>query len=185
MKQLLRIRECKRYGTGVSWVRAHIGIIGKEIADKQAALQSHLGRVRSSPLTATEAGIRQTSKATRASFRAQPGYGMGRGTNYRRQALSAYTWMRTNKVPQRSWLLKLGKADGSYCTHCDHHTQDGTHLVFHCPALDTDRRHYIGGRQSDSWEALDLPLLILNEEEENEYIDGTEQFFFSLFSFLT
>lgn len=89
--------------------------------------------------------------------------------------------MRTNKSPQRSWLYQLAKTDGKDCPQCGHHTQDGEHLTFACPAHDRARNELIGGRASKR-------LLIKNPEgEREEYVDldGTELFFAYLFDQLT
>jgi len=71
-----------------------------------------------------------------------------------RHALSACTWMRTNRGLQKSWLRRLGKADSEECP-CSHPRQDGHHLTFICPRFKNTGRNLLGPRRS--WEELDKP----------------------------
>jgi len=89
------------------------------------------------------------SRAVRASWRQQKGFGKRR-TDWHRHALSTYTWMRTNRGPQKSWLHRLGKVADTECP-CGHPVQDGDHLVFHCDSLNSQRRDLLGARRT--WEA--------------------------------
>lgn len=43
IKEALRRREAFALDTGISWVRAHIGVRGNEIADSHATFQSYMG----------------------------------------------------------------------------------------------------------------------------------------------
>ena len=143
-----------------------------------------MGKLLGNDTTATHAGIKQINKQVRASHRARPTMGMGLRTRWPRRPLSAYTWMRTDRGPQWSWLHRLGKATSPQCTLCDHHTQDGWHITFQCPSLSTQRNRCIGARTDDSWEALDLPLLIRSDRNPNEFEDGVLSFFLHIFNIL-
>ena len=111
---------------------------------------------------------------------------------WNRQALSAYTWMRTctEKGPQRSWLAKVNMADSDTCP-CGHQRQDRIHLTFHCPRYRQVKDKLDGKMHAYDtwpWEALDDPLLIRDQEElevRERYRDGTELFFSALFTQLT
>ncbi|RPB18667.1 hypothetical protein L211DRAFT_718874 [Terfezia boudieri ATCC MYA-4762] len=115
------------------------------------------------------------SKAARAETRTAPGFGVRR-CEWNRHALSAYTWLRTDRGPQRYWLHRIGKADTSSC-QCGHHTENGFHIVFECPLYDTYRRH-LGGAKD--WEDIDRPIWV-RVEEEDEW-DAVEAFFGVLYT---
>lgn len=55
------------------------------------------------PRIATSGGLRASSKALRKATRTEKGFGVRR-TEWNRQALSAYSWMRTDRGPQKEWL---------------------------------------------------------------------------------
>ena len=184
IKRLLTIRGENSLDTGIAWVRSHIGVTGNEIADEACARRSFTGQLLSEPQIATEAGIRQTHKQARATWRARATTGLERLTQWGRQALSAYTQTRTNRVPMKACLYKIGTADDPRCPACSHPTQDGDHIVFHCPALRAQRDRLIGTRGGDSWSHLDHPLLIKLTPEDNELQDGTELFCKAVFDVL-
>jgi len=133
------------------------------------------------PPTATHEGLREKGKASRAGSRSAPGFGKRR-TDWGKHALAAYTWTRTEKGPQRSWLHRIGKANDPAC-HCGHPTQDGTHLVFHCPRLSTERANLLPP-DAHSWEELDDPHWVTEEGGEGgkkEKFEGIEDFFQKLY----
>ena len=170
-------------GTALSWVRAHIGIRGNELADQHATFHSHLGQIAGTGGTATEGGIQQLTKAARAESRSAPTYGKGRRVGWKRRALAAYTWFRTGKGPQLEWLHRIGKAADPTC-HCGMAIQTDEHVVWEC-RLHTDerRRNRIGSTTKGNWGALDDPLWVPNddvegrEETDDEQVDGVERFF--------
>ena len=77
IKRMLASRGQQNLDTGISWIRAHIGIPGNEAADREAGLKSFVGQILRQELTATEGGIRQATKAARASYRSVPSLGLG------------------------------------------------------------------------------------------------------------
>ena len=126
---------------------------------------------------ATVEGMREIGKAHRAQARTAPGYGKSR-RDWSKHALSAYTWTRTNRGPQKAWLHHIGKAEHPSCT-CGHPTQDGDHLVFQCP-LTASMRARLLPPESPTWEALDDPHWIAEagrEGREQEKVEGIETFF--------
>ena len=154
---------------------------GNEEADALALWSSHLGQTKGARRTITEGGIRTEGKQRRAALRRQQGFRRGSAVEWRRPALSAYTWMRTDKGPQRKWLHLLGKADSPFCQCDDQEPQTGDHLTFQCPLHDQARKTLIPGRQS--WEDLDNPHWI--KTGPNEKVDGVEEFFMYLFHHFT
>ena len=185
IKKALTSQGQQSLDTGISCIRSHIGIPGNEIADKEAGIRSFTGQLLSQTHTATEGGIRQAHKAARATYRSRPTLGLGQLTQWPRRALSAYTWTRTNRGPMRQWLHHIKLAADPSCAACHHPQQDRIHIVFHCPALQTQRLRTIGTREGDSWEHLDRPLLIKSRTEANQQQDGREAFFLEIFNFLT
>ena len=182
IKHELAKRAAAQMDTGVSWVRSYIGIKGNEVADREAGLCSYSGQLLSKPYTATEAGIRQHTKQARASARIVPSTGIGNQMTWPRQALSAYTWARTNRGPFKYWLHKIGKADSPNCPACDHHAQDGFHVTFQCPALAHHRNRLMGAREGDTWAHLDRPILIKYTQDPNRQQDGVQDFFHVIFT---
>ena len=135
--------------TAITWVRAHVQIPGNEEADALANWGSHLGETAASTRTVTEGGIRARGKRERAEMRRREGFRLGTATEWNRQALSAYTWMRTGKGPQKQWLHHIGRADNPYCP-CDPDTiQSGEHITFKCPLHTRARRTLIANRRGE------------------------------------
>jgi len=166
---------------GALWVRSHIGIPGNEEADRLAALAGHHGDANNLPEIVTYEGLKAKSRARRAATRSAPGFGKHR-TDWGRHALSAYTWTRTNKGPQRGWLHHIGKAALPTC-QCGHPNQNGAHLVFHCP-LTAELRARLLPEGADSWETLDEPHWISEpggRGRDEERTEGVESFFQDLY----
>ena len=139
IKTALRRREALGLDTGISWVRAHIGIRGNELADQHATFQSYRGEIAGATRTATEGGIRRIAKEARASERAVKSFGLGGRVKWKRWALATYTWFRAGKGPQRQWLHKIGKAEDPSCT-CGAAVQSGEHIVWVCTLHEYERR---------------------------------------------
>ena len=174
---MLKRRNDNNQDTAIAWVRAHIQIPGNEEADALANWASHLGEVAGSTRTITEGGIRTKGKRERAEMRRREGFRLGTATDWTRQALSAYTWTRTDRGPQKQWLHHIGRAENPYCP-CDSNTiQSGEHLVFDCPLHARARQTCIPGMQS--WKELDSPHWIKTGPNEKE--DGVITYFTYLF----
>ena len=141
-----------------------IGIPGNEKADALACLLSHLGELRSSPGIFTEEGIRSASRQARASLRSAPGFGVRR-TDWHKAALAAYTWARTDRGPQKSWLHHIQKIDDPSCP-CGAPLQNGFHLTFSCPLFHRSRINLLGDAQF--WEELDKPIWRKSSSKEDE-----------------
>jgi len=156
--------------TAVAWIRGHLGIEGNTIADNLAELHSHLGITSQHPRTATPEGVRAASRAARKAARTQAGLGIRR-TDWHRHALSAYTWYRTERGPQKAWLHHIRKIDNTTCS-CGHPRQTGEHIVFHCPNHDLMRTRLLRGKRS--WEAIDEPDW---RKEGDDTYDAIESFF--------
>ena len=142
------------------------------------SLLALLGEIAGSPETPTE-GVRAASASQRREDRHEKGFGLRR-SDWHRKAPSAYTWMRTDKGPQKSWLHHLGKAQDKTCP-CGHQVQDGAHLTFHCPRWAQQRRELLGHRRT--WEELHNPMW--KKEGDEEPYDTIELFFHLLFQGLT
>ena len=185
IKAALRRRESLSLDTGISWVRAHIGIRDNELADQRATYESFLGEISNAPRTATEGGIRRIAKEARASERSVAGYGKGGKVLWKRRALAAYTWFRTGKGPQRQWLHKIGKAEDPSCP-CGAAVQSGEHIVWHC-ALHRNERRRNRIAEGSTWEGLDNKVWVPNDnvhvegraESDGQQVDGVyvERFF--------
>ena len=181
IKSLIQERNNSNHDTAISWVRAYVQIPGNEEADRLANWGSYSGATRGSTRTVTEGGLRAKGKQARAQLRSRQGFRLGTAIQFNRKALSAYTWMRTNKGPQRQWLHHIGKVDTPFCP-CDSTTiQSGDHLTFSCRLLQQARRPLIGNRST--WTDLDLPRWIGEDPDNKE--DGIELFFSTLFEYLT
>ena len=129
-----RIKEALRSQTrdiGILLVRGHIGVSDNEKADKRAEYESFLGEISGKGRIATEEGERAISRATRKTWRQQPGFNP-RTCEWNRHCLSAYTWMTTERGPQNVWLHHIKKVDSPSCA-CGAAEETGHHLVFECP----------------------------------------------------
>ena len=163
---------------------SHISTIlgpGNEEADALAQWSSYLGQTKGTARIITEGGIRAEGKQRRAALRHQQGFRRGGAVMWKRQALSAYTWMRTNKGPQKQWLHFIRKADSPFCQCDDREPQTGDHLTSHCPLHAQTRRALIPGKRS--WEDLDHIHWIKTGPDER--VDGVELFFIYMFHQLT
>ena len=105
------------------------------------------------------------------------GYGLGGRVQWRRRALSAYTWFRTGKGPQRQWLHKIGKTEDASCP-CGTKIQSGDHIVWDCRLHLSERRrnHMVGLKR---WEDIDCLIWAAGEEADdpNDRVEGVERFF--------
>lgn len=81
LKHWLNVRRQAQQDTAIAWVRSHIGIPGKEEADRLATWSSHLGQTTNAPRTVTEGGLRTAGKAIRAAARRQPSPQLGSAVN--------------------------------------------------------------------------------------------------------
>jgi len=172
-----RIKKALTAGTrdiGILWVRGHIGICGNEQVDKQAEFESILGTISESSKIATEEGMKAISKATRKCFRQQPGFNP-RTCEWNRQALSAYTWTRTERGPQNKWLHHIKKANSPLCSTCGA-TETGHHMVFECLKYEGIRREFLAGK--GSWEDLDkADWRKVGEGDKAWYFEAVEELF--------
>ena len=180
VKAALQRREAQHLDTGISWLRAHIGVKGNGIADEHALFQSYRGAIAGDRCTATEGGIRRIAKEARAAERKVEGYGLGGRTQWGRRALSAYTWFRTGKGPQRELLHKIKKTEDAHCD-CGAAVQSGDHIVWHCALYQTERRRnrMAGLEGPEGWKQIDHLIWVEDEgaEDPNDRVDGVERLF--------
>jgi len=168
---------------GYLWVRAYIGVRGNELADKRAEHESFLGDISGATQIATEEGVRANSRATRKSARREAGFGEHR-SEWNCHSLSACTWTRTEKGPQKQWLHHISKTDTPRCSCPDEPPETGNHIVFHCPRFAAIRSRFLKGRST--WEELDKPVWMKEGEgADTEYFEATEEFFGHLYGPLT
>ena len=137
-----------------------------------------MGPISGAPTYATYQGLRAHGKAIRKQLRAQPSFGMGCRPLWNRRALSAYTWMRTNKGPQLEWLHRIHKAQSPLCP-CGA-VQNGDHITFHRPRHQVARLALLGTAEH-TWETLDNPRYGPDDEEE-EKTDLVEESFSYIFA---
>ena len=52
--------------------------------------------------------------------------------------------LRFNSQLLSSYLSKMGRIENSFCSTCGHLSQDTTHVVLHCPSMDSLRRSLFG-----------------------------------------
>jgi len=125
----------------------------------------------SPPRIATYEGLRAASRANRKGLRTQLGFGVRR-PDWHRHALSAYTWYRTERGPQKAWLHQIRKTDDPSCP-CGHPSQTGEHIVFQCPRHASLRKRLL--RAKKSWPELDNPDW--RKEGDDDSYDAIESFF--------
>ena len=183
IKTALHRRNSLRLDTGISWVRAHIGIKGNELADQHATFQSFRGEIAGATRTATEGGIRRIAKEARASERTVETFGLGGRVLWGRRALAAYTWFRTGRGPQQQWLHKIGKAEDPSCPY-GAIIQSGEHIVWHCTLHEYERAHNgITDTREGEWADLDTKIWVPNDDVEgladsdDQQVDGVKRFF--------
>jgi len=94
------------------------------------------------------------SRAIRREDRQGKGFG-NRRSHWYRQAVSPYTWVRTDGGPQKDWLHRIGKATDPLCP-CGHTSEDGYHLTFVCLRFKKERAELLGN--ATRWEDIDAPV---------------------------
>ena len=162
---------------GILWIKGHIGIPGNEEADKRAEFESILGELSGARRIATEEGVLARSRATRKSFRLQPGYNP-RSCEWNRHSLSALTWTRTERGPQNKWLHHIEKVPSPSCT-CRAAEESG-HNVFECPRFRAIWAEFLGDK--NSWEELDKPdWRKVGQGNDAWYFEAVEEFFGHLY----
>ena len=77
---------------------------------------------------------------------------------------SGYTWVRTNRGPQKGWLHHIGRAEDPG-SPCGHPLQDGAHVTFDCPRLANIRKEIIRPRKT--WEEQVDPLWRKDEGDDS------------------
>ena len=162
--------------------RGHENLVQLELSSAKqlrVAMQLELSSAKEYRVEGTEL----IAKATRAESRKVPTFGKGRLVNWKRRALSAYTWMRTGRGPQKEWLYRIRAAADQSCP-CGGHSQSGEHVVWHCRLHDEERRrNRIHQTRAGEWGDLDDPIWVPNddvegrEESDQEQVDGVERFF--------
>jgi len=118
----------------------------------------------------TQEGIKAITRRKVRGHQAIEGFGKER-YKWGNQALAAYTWCRSNKGPQRSWLHKIRKAPNPDCPNCGEE-ETGEHIVFRCPAHQQER---VKMGEIQEWKDLDKPRW--RGEGKNRY-DAVVDFFF-------
>ena len=111
----------------------------------------------------TPAGLREAITATRKRVRDIPGFGKGQRCQgkWSREAVTAYTQLRTNAGPFRAFLASERggrKVRSGNCRRCKANVAEtGEHIVFECNdgfRSSLRQRHIAGAR---TWEDLDRP----------------------------
>ena len=110
-----------------SWVKAHVGVAGNELADMAAKV----GCGREDAPRVTEGGVRALWKGVRAAERLVAGCGSGRVSGWGRRFVSRYIQLRANKGDLGIWRGRLARG-GDLCHLCRRESESGPHLVFDC-----------------------------------------------------
>jgi len=116
------------------WVKGHSGVEGNEKADNEAKKAVRKGRRMHKPDIVTPAGIRQA-------FPLHPP--PPRQLRWPRIAMRGWTYLVTDKGPQRQWLWEMGKTGDPTCV-CDGWTAQNAAHLFRCP--------WIGDGRGRTWE---------------------------------
>lgn len=124
----------------------------------------------------TAEGIKAQVKRKNRKHRVKEGFGINR-TAWGHRALAAYTWCRTNRGPQRSWLYHVGKKPDNLCPECGVE-ETGDHIVFQC------RTHQEGGKlgTAAAWADLDKPIWV---GEGKDRYDAVQDFSYTVTISLT
>ena len=160
-----RLAARKQQGrrTRIAWVKAHAGVPGNEKVDGLAKSAAALRLQRNGTEVVTSAGLREVITATRKRARDIPGFGRGQRCRgkWGREAITAYTQLRTNARPFRAFLASERggrKVRSDNCLRCKANVAEtGDHIVFECKDRHRSslRRRYIAGART--WEDLDRP----------------------------
>jgi len=149
---------------------------GERTSRPARLLRVHPGWDSETTGTATEEGIRAASRALRREQIYEKGYGLRR-SDWHRRAVPAYTWFRTDRGPQKSWLHRIGKSADATCP-CSSLVENGDHITFICPRFNKERAEWLGTRST--WEELDSP--VWGKEGDDDLYDAIEAFFHYMFS---
>jgi hypothetical protein len=172
----------------IAWVKAHAGVAGNEEADRLAKSAAALRLQRGGVEVVTAAGLREAITATRKKARVIPGFGKGQRCQgkWGREAVTAFTQLRTNAGPFRAFLASErggGKVRDANCRLCRAKVAEtGEHIVFECEddyRRNLRRRCIAGAR---TWEDLDKPRFKKKEgvggrQAKDEDEDLVETFF--------
>ena len=100
-----------------------------------------------------------------------------------RHSLSAHTWTRTQRGPQKKWLHHIKKVDSPSCA-CGAAEEAGHHLVFMCPRHEGISTEFLVGKSS--WEELDkADWRKVGDGEDAWYFEAVEEFFGHLYGAMT
>ena len=152
----LAARKQRGRRTRIAWIKAHAGITGNEEADRLAKQAAALRLQRNGVDVVTAAGLQEAITAIRKKARAVPGFGKGQRCKgkWEREAVTAYTQVRTNAGPFPAFLASErggGKVRGANYRRCRAKAAErGEYIVFECEdgyrrGL---RRRYIAGART-------------------------------------